>query len=153
MRITSGLRASFLDALRAYYRVNNIFPKTIVVFRDGVGDSQIETLAKQELTQLITCFTDISKEYKPAFRFLVVQKRMNAQIFSKLSNALSNPTPRTVVDHTITRPKMFDFFLVSQKVNQGTVTLTHMNILKDSPRLLPNLFQKLAYQLTHMYFN
>ena len=67
--LVDSLRASFLDALRAYYRVNNIFPKTIVVFRDGVGVSQIEMLAKQEVTQLITCFTDISKEYNPAFRF------------------------------------------------------------------------------------
>ena len=31
---------------------------------------------------------------------------------------LSNPPPGTVVDHTVTRRNHFDFFLVSQKVNE-----------------------------------
>jgi aubergine-like protein len=57
---------------------------------------------------------------------VVVQKRINARIFSRINNVLSNPAPGTVVDHTITRKMAYDFFLVSQKVGQGTVTPTHM---------------------------
>ncbi len=41
---------------------------------------------------------------------------------------------------------------------QGTVSPTHFIVLKDlegnqSPKLGPTEIQKLAYKLTHMYFN
>ena len=74
----------------------------------------------------IKFFLTFPAGYKPAFGFVVVQKRINARIFSRINNVLSNPAPGTVVDHTITRKMAYDFFLVSQKVGQGTVTPTHM---------------------------
>jgi hypothetical protein len=43
-----------------------------------------------------------------------------------VGSGFQNPSPGTVVDHTITRKKMFDFFLCSQKVSQGTATPTHL---------------------------
>ena len=47
----------------------------------------------------------------------------------------------------------FDFFLVSQKVNQGTVTPTHMVVVVDECGMNPDVIQMLSYRLTHMYFN
>ena len=68
----------------------------------------------------------------------------------------ANPPPGTIVDHTVTRFKYKDFFLVPQSVNQGTVTPTHFIVLKENPTaegLDATAIQKLAYKLTHMYYN
>jgi len=48
---------------------------------------------------------------------------------------------------------MFDFLLVSQKVRQGTVTPVHYNVIFDNTNFDPDKHQRLAYKLTHLYFN
>jgi aubergine-like protein len=57
----------------------------------------------------------------------------------------------------VTRYKHKDFFLIPQNVNQGTVTPTHFVVVKENARAAASLgaddIQKLAYKLTHMYFN
>ena len=51
------------------------------------------------------------------------------------------------------RYKFKDFFLIPQSVNQGTVTPTHFVVIKESPALTADSIQRLAYKLTHMYYN
>ncbi|XP_029341114.1 LOW QUALITY PROTEIN: piwi-like protein Siwi [Acyrthosiphon pisum] len=48
---------------------------------------------------------------------------------------------------------MYDFFLVSQHVRQGTVTPTHYQVIEDTLGLPPNIMQRLTFKLTHMYYN
>ena len=47
----------------------------------------------------------------------------------------------------------YDFFLVSQHVRQGTVTPTHYVVVSDNSGLKPDHMQRLAYKMTHMYYN
>ena len=47
----------------------------------------------------------------------------------------------------------YDFFLVWQSVNQGTVNPTSYNVVKDTSGLLPKHIQALTYKLTHLYYN
>jgi aubergine-like protein len=106
--------------------------------------------------------------YKPGFVFVVVQKRINTKILgaNRRGNQYEfvNPPPGTVLDHSVTRLKYKDFFLVPQSVNQGTVSPTHFIVLKEQLRsdaaaaaapvqLDATGIQKLAYRLTHMYYN
>ena len=49
-----------------------------------------------------------------------------------MGKQLDNPPPGSVLDHTITRKKWHDFFLVSQHVGQGTVSPTHYVMVADS---------------------
>ncbi|KAK8774282.1 hypothetical protein V5799_011184 [Amblyomma americanum] len=66
---------------------------------------------------------------------------------------MTNPLPGTVVDSEVTRPERYDFFLVSQSVRQGTVAPTLYNVIYDTTGLKPDHMQRLAYKLTHLYFN
>lgn len=65
---------------------------------------------------------------------------------------VKNPPPGTIVDHTVTRRDWWDFFLVSQFVTQGTVSPTHFIVVHDGG-MKPDNLQKLAYKMTHMYYN
>ena len=51
------LKFSFMKALLAYYKENARFPENIVVFRDGVGDGQLETTRKYEVEQFKSVFS------------------------------------------------------------------------------------------------
>merc|ERR1719370_860019 len=53
----------------------------------------------------------------------------------------------------VTRYKFKDFFLIPQAVSQGTVTPTHFVVIKESKALPTDAIQRLAYKLTHLYYN
>jgi len=151
--LIDALKIAFIKSLKKYYEVNHNWPDTVIVFRDGVGDSQLAVSAKYEAEQFKDCFRHISDNYSPGLGFVVVQKRINTRIFLMAGKEPENPAPGTILDHTVTRRDWYDFFLVSQHVGQGTVSPTHYVVTHDSSGLSPDLMQKLSYKLTHMYYN
>lgn len=66
---------------------------------------------------------------------------------------LENPDPGCVIDHTITRRYLYDFFLVPQNVRQGTVTPTHYIVVEDTENFEPDVLQRLSYKLCFLYYN
>jgi len=62
-------------------QVNHKLPKWIFMFRDGVGDGQLNYTAEFEVPQLSECFKNFGADYCPKLAFIVVQKRINQRIF------------------------------------------------------------------------
>jgi aubergine-like protein len=148
-----SVRQMFREALIAFYTENqNAWPDRIIVFRDGVGDGQLEVTDKYEVVQMTETIAELCHN-SPKFTFVVVQKRINARFFAHDGRSMMNPLPGTVVDHTVTRRHYYDFFLVSQLVRMGTVTPTHYIVLQDHGNTPPDLIQKFAYVTTFMYYN
>ncbi|XP_039756127.1 piwi-like protein Ago3 [Pararge aegeria] len=142
-----------VDALQHYLRVNGRLPDRIIIYRDGVGDGQLKLIQDYEIPQMqisISCFDD---NYKPSITYIVVQKRINTRIFLKQGKEFANPDPGTVVDNLITRRDWYDFLIVSQKVNQGTVTPTHYVVIHDDSGMTPDQCQRLTYKMCHLYYN
>ena len=71
----------------------------------------------------------LPENYKPGFVFVVVQKRINTRLLAAARKGnryeYTNPPPGTVLDHSVTRFKYKDFFLVPQSVNQGKLHLEY----------------------------
>lgn len=151
--ILDGLKSCLIGSLNHYYKMNGHLPNRIIMYRDGVGDGQLMLLRDYEIPQLKVCFGLVQEEYKPSLTFIVVQKRINSRIFMKLNGSLENPPPGTIVDHDITRRNWFDFLIVSQKVNQGTVTPSHYVVICDDSETDPDIWQRLTYKLCHLYYN
>ncbi|KAL8619083.1 hypothetical protein ACOMHN_019355 [Nucella lapillus] len=156
----------------AYFKERQAYPSSIVVFRDGVGDGQLQTLRDHEIPQIKTAMRNIPMV------FYVVKKRTNARFFREAHGGdqsggrggsygrgarggsagqggvqLQNPLPGTVVDKVVTKPNWWDFFLVAQTVREGTISPTHYNVLLNELNLKANTCQMLAYRMTHMYYN
>lgn len=130
-------------ALRQYYNVNGAAPAKIIIYRDGVGDGQLDTVIQHEVPQLFETFKSVGTDYKPQVAFVIVKKRLNTRFFRTHNGQQhSNPPPGTVVDTEVTRPEWYDFFLVSQSVRQGTVAPTHYNVIYDTTGLKVDHMQK-----------
>ncbi len=149
--LTDTLKPAFLQAIKKYREVNNFLPEKIVIFRDGVSDGQLDQVQGHEVAQLKSCFAE---DYTPQICVIVVQKRISTRIFAATGpQDRSNPKPGAVLDHTITSKRMWDFFLVSQHVTQGTVSPTHYIVVADDTKYKPDHIQRLSYKMTHMYYN
>ncbi|XP_071093957.1 piwi-like protein 1 isoform X1 [Haliotis cracherodii] len=151
VELVNGLTTICTAALRKYQEVNGVLPQRIIIYRDGVGDGQLEAVVSHELPQVMESFQRSGQEC-PRVSFIVVKKRIGTRLFSK-TNRVSNPPPGTLVDSVITKKEWYDFFLVSQSVRQGTVSPTHYNVIWDDSNLLPDRMQRLAYKMTHLYYN
>lgn len=59
------------------------------MFRDGVGDGQLQVVSNYEVKQLQECFVLLGASYEPKLCVVVVQKRISQRIFSvKVSCAI-----------------------------------------------------------------
>lgn len=87
---------------------------------------------------------------------VVVKKRINSRFFARgtgKDGGVVNPMPGTVIDTVATRAESYDFFLISQSVNQGTVTPTHYNVIWDTSNMIPDHIQRVTYKMCHLYYN
>ena len=149
---------SMMSALRRYQLVNGFIPQRIIVYRDGVGDGQLETVLNTEIAQIMSSVKMYlrdtqSEDPLPSISYIIVQKRINTKMSLRAGNRSVNPQPGSYIDHTITHPDYNDFYLVSQHVNQGTVSPTKYIVLTETGTLKMEHHQKLAYKMTHMYYN
>uniref|UniRef100_A0A672IZP5 Piwi-like RNA-mediated gene silencing 2 n=1 Tax=Salarias fasciatus TaxID=181472 RepID=A0A672IZP5_SALFA len=146
-----GFRVCFLAALRKYYEVNHNLPDKIVVYRDGVSESQLKAVEQYEIPQLITCFKNFT-DYDPKLTFIVVQKRISTTLYST-ARGIGPPPPGTVLDHTLTSQNWVDFFLISHHIIRGCAVPTHYVTLHNTANLPPDHLQRLTFKMCHLYWN
>ncbi|KAF6198266.1 hypothetical protein GE061_008013 [Apolygus lucorum] len=148
--LSNDLSMNVVKAVVRYSECNNgSRPKTIIIYRDGVGEGQIPFVYKHEVKLIKEKLRELYSGEMPLFAFVIVTKRLNTRLFYQGKN----PPPGTIADDCITSPDRYDFFLVSQSVQQGTVSPTSYNVIEDSTRLAPDRMQRLSYKMTHLYYN
>eukprot|EP00249_Psilotum_nudum_P010610 c22645_g1_i2 orf=439-2946(-) len=137
--------------LMHFYRVNaNLQPQQIIIYRDGVSESQFEHILQEELLAFKKVFHQLSESYNPKVTIIVVQKRHHTRFFPVRGN--NNVAPGTVVDRDISRPKDYDFFLCSHfGSNKGTSRPSHYNVIFDENGFSPDDIQQLTNYLCYTY--
>eukprot|EP01113_Clastostelium_recurvatum_P033132 TRINITY_DN4349_c0_g1_i15.p1 TRINITY_DN4349_c0_g1~~TRINITY_DN4349_c0_g1_i15.p1 ORF type:complete len:398 (-),score=83.95 TRINITY_DN4349_c0_g1_i15:451-1575(-) len=66
------------------------------------------------------------------------------------SVSISNPAPGTVVS---SHDAPFNFFLVSQSTQQGTIMPGHYLVVHDTSGMSPLHIQQFTYKMCHLYYN
>ena len=49
LELVDALKVAFLTALTKFHHVNHTYPANIIIYRDGVGDSQLDATQKHEV--------------------------------------------------------------------------------------------------------
>ncbi|MBN3322502.1 PIWL1 protein, partial [Atractosteus spatula] len=151
--IIDGLKVPLQSALKTWMNYNNGLPQRIIIYRDGVGDGQLQSVVSYELQQILDCIKALGKDYSPKVTVIIVKKRISTRFFARIDGKLSNPPPGTIIDTDVTRPEWYDFYIVSQAVRVGSVSPTHYNVIYDNSGLKPDYMQRLTYKLCHLYYN
>jgi aubergine len=151
--IVDGLKVLFPDALRKYHELNGYLPERIIVFRDGVGEGQVNFVVLHEVRQMQECFATFGATYNPKFAFVIVTKRIGTRFMQDLGRTVENPPPGTLVNYGCTGADTYEYFIVAQAVRQGSVTPTAYQVVADSSGLQPIHLQCLTFKLAHLYYN
>jgi len=141
------------EAIMKYLETNKYFPDLIILYRDGVGESQINIVMEMETKLIKDMFTQINPDYKPEFAEIIVNKKINDRFFYNISKVdLGNPLSGTVVARDVVT-NFFDYFLVAQDVNMGSCTPTHYNVIYNDTTLSEDMFYELTYRQCFNYYN
>ncbi|XP_026723266.1 piwi-like protein 2 [Athene cunicularia] len=116
--IADSLRLCLADTLQHFHEMNHCLPQKIVLYRDGVSDSQLNTVLKYEIPQMQKCF-DAFENYQPSMVVVVVQKQISTNFYTLTAEKFASPPPGTVIDHTVTSSDWQDFFLLAHHSRQG----------------------------------
>lgn len=150
--LSNELGLNVIKALHEFKRLEGYLPDRVLMYRDGVGEGQTQYVYDHEVKNIRAKLEDLyEQENKPVkFCFIIVSKRINTRIFMK-GNQASNPAPGTVVDDVITLPERYDFFLISQAVNQGSASPSSYNVFDYGFGLPAGKLQVLTYKMCHLY--
>ena len=84
-----------------------------------MSEGQFLIVLNQELAAIRRACVSLEEDYNPPITYIVAQKRHKTRLFpvnpkDGVGKSLNVP-PGTVVDHTITHPTEFSFFLASHE--------------------------------------
>lgn len=134
------LAAMLQSRLRLWQKHNsNRLPENILVYKDGVPESQYAIVLDKELPLLQQACRLIypAKGGLPAISIVVVGKRHSTRVCptsaSESLTDLRSPNAKngTVVDRGITEPRHWDFYLQAHTALQDTARPAHYFIIHD----------------------
>ncbi|KAI3886479.1 hypothetical protein MKW92_010272, partial [Papaver armeniacum] len=130
-------------------------PEQIIIFRDGVSESQFNQVLNIELNQIIEACEFLDKDsreeskWKPKFTVIIAQKNHHTKFFQKGSP--DNVPPGTVIDTRICHPHNNDFYLCAHAGMIGTTRPTHYHVLWDEIGFSADNLQELVHSLSYVY--
>ncbi|KAL3620305.1 Protein argonaute-4 [Castilleja foliolosa] len=124
-------------------------PDQIIIFRDGVSESQFNQVLNIELSQIIESCKFLDDKWNPKFVVIVAQKNHHTKFFQ--TNSPDNVQPGTIIDNRICHPKNNDFYLCAHAGMIGTTRPTHYHVLIDEVGFSPDDLQELVHSLSYVY--
>lgn len=154
--IASALEASVREIIVAFKTENSIAPQRLIVFRDGVSDSQIDQVLQMEVRAFKQAFVALISEgvmtQAPSLLYTVVSKRVDARFYAA-GTQCTNPPLGTCIDSVITKADAYDFYLMPAKATQGAMTPTYFHVVYDDTGRPCHEVEHLAYRLCYAYYN
>ncbi|KAK4279249.1 hypothetical protein QN277_016979 [Acacia crassicarpa] len=137
------------ELLVDFYATSKRKPQNIIIFRDGVSESQFNQVLNIELNQIIEACKFLDDQWCPKFVVIVAQKNHHTKFFQPLSP--DNVPPGTVIDNKICHPRNYDFYLCAHAGMIGTTRPTHYHVLLDEIGFSPDDLEGLVHSLSYVY--
>lgn len=152
--IIRDMKSIALQMLENFRKACNLYPRKIIVFRDGVSEGQFQHALNYEVSGIQQACKELTNAIIP-ITFIVVQKRHQTRLFPvnprQGVGRNQNVPPGTCVDQKITHPVYFDYFICSHEGIQGTSKPAKYTVLHDDIKLPVEELQSLCYNLCHTY--
>uniref|UniRef100_A0A5B7CCF5 Argonaute 4 n=1 Tax=Davidia involucrata TaxID=16924 RepID=A0A5B7CCF5_DAVIN len=124
-------------------------PTQIIIFRDGVSESQFNQVLNIELDQIIEACKSLDEKWSPKFTVIVAQKNHHTKFFQ--AGSPDNVPPGTVIDSQVCHPYNNDFYMCAHAGMIGTTRPTHYHVLFDEVGFSADDLQELIHSLSYVY--
>ncbi|KAJ2705874.1 hypothetical protein FB645_002058 [Coemansia sp. IMI 203386] len=141
------------QCLRAFYAATRQKPQRIMYYRDGVNDSQMDTVKQLELQAIFKGCSLIEPGYKPKVTMVIARKRHSTRFVLQQQNAdeMQNCAAGTVIKDAITSPSIYSFFAASHSSIHGVTKAPYYLVMHDDNNFDPQELRQLTYNLSFTY--
>jgi len=156
------------SGMQEFKKKNKKYPSNVMVYRDGVGDSQMEKFVRKEMQAFIAAFGRL--KWRPKLTVIVVQKRGQARFFQQCPkynrrgncherrcngrDPFHSPQAGLVVDTQIVSPLFSDFYLIPSLAPPGACARpTRFVVVRDEMNWSSDDLEVITNQLCYAYFN
>lgn len=125
---------SLLTAWRAKNPNRTKKPFNVVIYRDGVSESQLDQILEREVPKIRQAYKNVFPLALLKITLVVAIKRHTTRFFPKNpkdGDSNGNIQPGTVVDNGVTQPKYWEFFLAAHFALKGTAKPTRYVVILD----------------------
>ena len=151
----------FKNALNYFRSINNNFlPQTLVVYRQGGNEKQVEKIMKNELPKILDLLSGdetknaFEKSYNPKLTMFTVNKKTDLKFFENSSNGYKNIPMGTVIDQDVISPDVFEFYLQCPDVDRGCASPVHfLCIHNNNQSMTINDFEDISFKQSFYYWN
>ncbi|KAL6744129.1 hypothetical protein Aduo_017096 [Ancylostoma duodenale] len=149
----------FIRLMTKFHEHSHVWPRHVVVLRDGVSDSEMLRTAFLELKWIRDSWKRLTAgddELEPTYTYIVIQKRHLTRFYQPSKDEQGKETyvnisSGTVVDNVVVSPKLFDFYLASQFGAIGTTRPAHYTVVFDEWMLNADQIYEMCYKLCFLY--
>ncbi|KAI1777141.1 Piwi-domain-containing protein [Hypoxylon cercidicola] len=159
--LDATLEERFKGRIKLWQRHNKSLPQNIIIFRDGVSESQFEKVLNDELPFMRKACEALYPKNQPARISIIVSvKRHQTRFYPTDPQHMTrsrNVKPGTVVDRGVTQVKVWDYYLTAHQALQGTARSAHYTVLLDEifrPTLgseAANALEALTHEMCYLF--
>ncbi|ETI24054.1 hypothetical protein G647_03423 [Cladophialophora carrionii CBS 160.54] len=110
-------------------------PLNIIIYRDGVSESQYQQVLEDELPRIQSACAKVypaAKMSPPRLAIIIVGKRHNTRFYAPSKKGkVEDPQCGTVVDRGVTEARHWDFFMQAHNALKGTARPAHYYVVYD----------------------
>ncbi|KAJ1723876.1 hypothetical protein LPJ53_001833 [Coemansia erecta] len=141
------------QSLRAFYASTGKKPERILYYRDGVNDSQMESVMRIELDALYRGCGLIEKGYRPKITLVLARKRHNTRFIEAGSDGKvgDNCVAGTTLQAAVTSPSIFSFYMASHRSIYGVTRSTYYLVMHDDNKFEPQVLRQITFDLSYLY--
>jgi len=142
-------------AIAHFFRENKLVPLQLIYYRDGVSDSEFDTVYKQEYQAIADVYKQ-GGENKFECMFLFVTKRHHIRFFPINENDCGGRTKNLpagwVANNSLDSPSCSgDFWLLSHAGILGTSRPSHYVLMHNDFKFMQQEAEELSYYLCHVH--
>lgn len=150
--IMDNIADMVMECVDTYVTMNKKFPKKILFYRDGVGDTMMDLVSKYEIVKIKEMLAEKFPKDTPQLTFVIVTKRISVKSVSDEGKGrVNNPLSGTIISSGITKKDM-EFFMVAQNVTEGTATPTRYQVLLNECGYSSDILHEITFFQAFNYY-
>eukprot|EP01024_Parvocaulis_polyphysoides_P055415 TRINITY_DN5671_c0_g1_i1.p1 TRINITY_DN5671_c0_g1~~TRINITY_DN5671_c0_g1_i1.p1 ORF type:complete len:272 (-),score=19.08 TRINITY_DN5671_c0_g1_i1:353-1096(-) len=145
-----------MPILEDYYTNNQSLMDVLLVYRDGLSESQLDEYSGIEIDGIRKAYEAISQKYRldgnqVKVVYVSIEKKHHTRFIpvGQQGDRTGNAFPGTVMDEEIISTGRREFFLMSQGALQGTSRPQRYHVLVNDQKMTMNQLSQLSYWLCY----
>eukprot|EP01041_Mallomonas_annulata_P003861 gene3861-7706_t len=153
VEVSVDLEDSMVELLKVFEQRNGCIPVSILIYRDGVSESQFDELIDREVAAMKGALATLGySSDHTKITMVVCQKGHHTRlVYEDENGGYVNPCPGLVVDMDITSALYNEFYLNSHTAIQGTAKPVKYSVVYDEIRMKNSELELLTYWLCYLY--